>query len=280
MKKIKGLFILTRPVNCLLTLLSLWVGAVVASHDYFSWRIGWAGLSALCIAAFGYIINDINDVKIDAINKPFRPLPKGIISRNDAIIAAIVFAVVGFGLSFLVSENAFKLVLLAIILLLIYTPFFKGSFLLGNILIALISSLVFIYGGMAVDHMYGAVILSIYAFFLHLGREIVKDIQDRGADMAYGQKTAAAFNDSRTAREIASAIFAILVFLTITPFVAGIYHYGYIITVLLGTDLILIISIYHLLKTNRDSTMRNLAAWLKVAMPFGLLAVYLGSQGL
>jgi geranylgeranylglycerol-phosphate geranylgeranyltransferase len=279
MKRLREAIILTRPINCLITFLSLWVGAIVAGKTYLSWRIMIAAISASAIAAFGNVVNDIFDIKIDLINKPFRPLPKGLISKKEAIIIACILAIAGLALSIFVSEGAFALAFCAVILLLIYTPIFKGSYFLGNILIAFVSSLVFIYGGMAVDHLYGAVILSIYAFFLHLGREIVKDIQDRHADMAQGQRTGAALDHARTAREVASLIFGTLIVITAMPFIAGIYKYGYMITVLLGTDIILIFSIYHLLKNDRDSAMRHIAVWLKVAMPFGLLAVFLGSRG-
>ena len=279
MKKLKEILILTRPINCLITFLSLWVGAIVAGKTYFSWRILIAAISASAIAGFGNVVNDIFDINIDSINKPFRPLPQGSFSKREAIIIACILAIGGLVLSIFVSEGAFPLVLAAVILLLIYTPIFKGSFFLGNILIAFVSSLVFIYGGVAVDHLYGAVILSIYAFFLHLGREVVKDIQDRSADMAQGRQTGATINNGKTAREMASLSFAALIILTVMPFIAGIYRYGYMVTILLGTDIILIFSIYHLLKTDRDSTMRHIAAWLKIAMPFGLLAVFLGSRG-
>ena len=279
MKKLRETFILMRPINCLITFLSLWVGAIVAGKIYFSWRILIAAISASAITGFGNIVNDIFDVQIDSINKPFRPLIQGIISKKDATIAAVVLAAMGLFLSIFVAENALVVTFTAIILLMIYTPFFKGSIFLGNILIAFVSSLVFVYGGMAVDHMFGAVILSIYAFFFHLGREIVKDIQDRYADIARGQRTGAALDNAKTAREMASLIFGTLIIITAMPFIAAVYSYGYMITILLGTDIILAFSIYHLLKTDRESTMRSIAGWLKIAMPLGLLAVFFGSRG-
>ena len=279
MKKLRETFILMRPINCLITFLSLWVGAIVAGKIYFSWRILIAAISASAITGFGNIVNDIFDVQIDSINKPFRPLIQGIISKKDATIAAVVLAAMGLFLSIFVAENALVVTFTAIILLMIYTPFFKGSIFLGNILIAFVSSLVFVYGGMAVDHMFGAVILSIYAFFFHLGREIVKDIQDRYADIARGQRTGAALDNAKTAREMASLIFGTLIIITAMPFIAAVYSYGYMITILLGTDIILDFSIYHLLKTDSESTMRSIAGWLKIAMPLGLLAVFFGSRG-
>jgi geranylgeranylglycerol-phosphate geranylgeranyltransferase len=280
MKKLLPIIILTRPLNCLITFLSIWVGAIVAGESIITYRIVVASLSGAFIAAYGNIINDLFDIEVDKLNKPFRPLAKGTVSRSDAIFGAIAFAIVGLALSYFVHKIAFVLTLMAIAGLLAYTPIFKGKSYLGNILVALISALAFVIGGLAVDKPFGAAFLVLFAFLLHLGREIVKDIQDRSADIASGYHTGAACNNGSLSRILASILLTILIIATFVPNIMHIYGYGYLIVVIIGVDLILIESIHRLIKSSDELSMRRISAWLKLAMPFGLFAVLLGRLGL
>ncbi len=143
------------------------------------------------IAAFGNIINDIWDIAVDKINKPYRPLVKGSLSVRIAKILAIIFALLGVILSLKISVTATILASAVTVSLLVYTPIFKRIPFLGNILIAFISSLAFVYGGIAVGKPFGAIIIATFSFLHHFGREIVKDIQDRAADDAVGIRTGA-----------------------------------------------------------------------------------------
>jgi geranylgeranylglycerol-phosphate geranylgeranyltransferase len=279
MKKVISIFILTRPLNCLITFLCIWVAAEVASGIHLSIRIVAASLSGSLVTGYGNIVNDIFDINIDRISKPSRPLAAGTINKKTALIIAIILAIIGLGLSLYVHKAAILIALMAIVLLLIYTPFLKGMSYLGNVIIALVAALAFIYGGLAVDNPFGARILSIFAFLLQLGREIVKDIQDRIADNIYGKRTGASAGNTLRSRIIAASILTILIISTFIPFILSIFSIAYLIVVLVGVDLLLLISIYKLIKTDNESEMRQIAAWLKAVMPIGLLAVFLGSKG-
>jgi geranylgeranylglycerol-phosphate geranylgeranyltransferase len=279
MQKVRAIFILARPLNCLITFISVWAGAAVASDVYFSWRIFAASASAALIAGFGNSANDIFDIKIDRINRPYRPLACGKVSVTEAIFLALGLAISGLFLSFIVSRHAILVALLAVVILLVYTPVFKGLSFWGNVAVAAVASLPFIYGGMSVDKPFGAIILSVFAFLLHFGREIVKDIQDRVADATAGIRTGVAIYGAGVSRAIAALLFSALVLSTIVPFAFGMYGRGYLMTVATGADLILLVSIYHLVRSDDDAIMRRMAGWLKAAMPLGLVAVYIGSRG-
>jgi geranylgeranylglycerol-phosphate geranylgeranyltransferase len=272
--------ILCRPLNCLITFCSVWIAAIVAGHSIYSNRILAASLSAALITAYGNVVNDLFDIKADTINKPYRPLVRGDVDRRTAIVIAIALALIGLALSIVVGSHAYLVAMLVIILLLVYTPIFKGMSYIGNILVAVVSSLAFIYGGMAVDKPFGALILVAFAFLLHLGREIVKDIQDRYADSAAGHCTGACIADGSLSRMLASVVLAILIAATFIPFFAKLYGLGYLIVVVIGTDIIIAESIHRLIITGDEAAMRQISLWLKFAMPFGLLAVLLGQIGL
>ncbi len=279
MNKAKAIFVLGRPLNCLIAFLSVWTAAIVAGEDYITWRIMLASVSAALIAGFGNVVNDIFDINIDKINKPFRPLASGSLEIREAVITAITMGVASLTLSLFVHRYAILVALPALILLALYTPFFKRLLFVGNILIAFIAALVFIYGGMAAGKPFGAIVLVIFAFLFHFGREIVKDIQDKEADTKAGSLPEPRRINRWIARGAAIAVFSLLTILTLVPFLADYYGFAYLMVVLFGVDLIIIASIYSLLQTDQPSTMRLVAGWLKAAMPIGLLAVYLGSRG-
>lgn len=278
MRKIVDYIILTRPVNCLIALISVWGGAIAASDIYFSSRIIAASLSAAMIAGFGNIVNDLHDIEIDRINKQSRPLASAAITPKGGTVLAIVLAIIGVALSPAVHIFAPLLALPAVILLLIYTPLLKGTYYFGNLVIALLSSLAFVFGGLAVDRPLGAWILIIFAFLLHFGREIIKDIHDREADLAAGLKTGAAIGNARPSQILAVITLSLLFVATLFPFLLRLYGLTYLVIIAI-VDVVLIVSILKLALTRDAAAMKAIAFHLKVIMPLGLLAVLLGQWG-
>jgi geranylgeranylglycerol-phosphate geranylgeranyltransferase len=258
----------------------VWVGAIVAGNVVFTPRILLASISASFVAACGNTVNDLFDMRVDAINKPNRPLVRGVVRKPEAIAAAILFGWSGLILSLPINLYAFSVTFCVLILLLLYTPILKSVPFLGNVLVAFVASLAFVYGGIAVGRPFGALILSGFAFLMHLSREMVKDIEDRLADIQAGIRTAATLNNARPARLTAIAVLAILIIATFLPVATGLYGAGYFIVVLIGTDFFLVESAHQLAWTKDEADMHRIAMWLKIAMPFGLLAVLLGHWGL
>lgn len=176
-------------------------------------------LSLIFLAAGGYIINDIHDVKTDHINKPEKVIIDVIISKKTGEYLYILLNAIGIGLGIYLG---FKLgnyqigllhgVVAAIFW--IYSTQLKGTVLIGNILIAFASSSVPLiyfgfegytyileYGPILLENYHAkiggpnevlfnfCVTLSIFAFLLSLAREIIKDIEDQKGDFATGLRT-------------------------------------------------------------------------------------------
>ena len=102
-------------------------------------------ISVMMIAAGGYVINDINDVKVDEINKPDKVIIGKHISAKFAEFLYITLNVLGILLAAYVGEIAgnYRLILLHAIIagiLWIYSKYVKNTFFLGNVLVALASS--------------------------------------------------------------------------------------------------------------------------------------------
>jgi geranylgeranylglycerol-phosphate geranylgeranyltransferase len=84
-KMLHPLLQLIRPVNVAIVFCTIVVAGILAKPD------GWdllgvlvAGISGALIAAGGNAINDYYDVKVDKINRPDRPLPRGTVTLDGA----------------------------------------------------------------------------------------------------------------------------------------------------------------------------------------------------
>ena len=85
-RKLPSFFKLYRADVLLLSFLAFFAGRILG-NDHFSWSFL---VQALFIALFPYnfvyTLNSITDVTEDSANKPWRPLPSGMISRRDALL--------------------------------------------------------------------------------------------------------------------------------------------------------------------------------------------------
>ncbi len=147
-------------------------------------------VSTLLIAAAGYIINDYYDVKIDLINKPKRVVVGRILKRRVAMVAHTVLNFAGMGLGFLLSWKVGILNFLCALLLWAYSNHLKRIAFLGNLVVALLTGLsIYIVAAFFEPTNIMIIAYSIFAFFLTLIREIIKDMEDLKGDATYGCRT-------------------------------------------------------------------------------------------
>jgi 4-hydroxybenzoate polyprenyltransferase len=193
-------------------------------------------LSTVCIAAAGYIINDINDIATDAENRPERVLVSGKITEAFAYNAYFALNVIGVGIGFYLSNYigrpGFALLFVTIsATLYLYATNFRRTMLIGNILVALLLGLsVAIIGvfdllpvvtaeNQLTMSVYFKVLLDYAAFacVINLLREIVKDMEDVNGDFNQGMNTLPiALGVERTAR--------VVFFATLLPIAAVLYY--------------------------------------------------------
>lgn len=180
------------------------------SHVQFSILL----FSVLFIAAGGYIINDIKDVKVDAINHGKNPVGT-LVSINTANklyqICTVIGLVLGFYLAIDIGNYNYGILqLTAAISLWFYANYFKSRLLLGNIIIAFLVALVPLTTGIyevtliQIEYLntitkfvdfnfnfiaYWFIGYAIFAFVVTLAREILKDIEDIKGDSQIGAQT-------------------------------------------------------------------------------------------
>jgi 4-hydroxybenzoate polyprenyltransferase len=164
------------------------------------------------IAAGGYVINDYFDIKTDLINKG-KVIVGTKIPRRHAIMWHSIFNIVGVSAGFYISYKSGyiwlgTLFLVVSGLLYFYSASYKRQFLIGNIIVALLTAmvpmLVVFYEWPALYKYYAlnAIKLpninfiiywvggfALFAFLTNLIREIIKDIEDFEGDIAYGRNT-------------------------------------------------------------------------------------------
>lgn len=277
MKVVKAFFIITRPLNLLITFAVVIVAAIICSYDFhFNLLIILAGFSAVLVAASGNVINDYFDFEVDKINRPNRPIPLGLISRREALTFSILLSIAAIIISYLLSSEALIIVVSTLMLLYFYSRSFKSIPIIGNATVALCSALAFLYGGSVVGNIYVAIIPAIFAFLISLIREILKDIEDLDGDKLNNVKT---FPVSFGLKATINIIFIFSVFLilsTFYPFIYGIYKIEYFIIVLFFVNFPLVYFLRELSSNDFLNKLSRLSLLLKIVMIFGLISIYAG----
>ncbi len=270
---------IVRPFNVLIGAASVLLGALVSTTSPPVTPVLLACISAALVMAGGNAINDYHDADIDRLNKPSRPIPAGQVSRVNAQRLAIILFVLGVFLSIFLSWECFVIAVFAAGGLILYSARLKKTFLWGNVVVSWFTAMSFIYGGLAAGAWHLAVIPAVFAFLFHLGREIIKDVEDQAADREASARTLPIQTNVRYALVIITIVFCLLIGLTFVPYFLKIYNLLYLIAVVIGVDLVVTGVIYSIWRNASTESMRRASLILKFDMIFGLLAIYLGSLG-
>jgi geranylgeranylglycerol-phosphate geranylgeranyltransferase len=275
-KKIFGFIKLTRPENNFITALSVFVGAKVAG-DIESWeKVIFACLSAFFISAGGNSINDFFDLEIDRVNKPYRPLPQGEILPSSVLPFSFVLFLLGIFLSIGVRSLGMLLAFLASGILILYSSRLKRTLLWGNLTVSFVSALAFIYGGIATKDFRLSLIPATFAFLFHLGREILKDVEDIKGDSFFNTSTLPIKLGVDFSLGICTYVFSFLIVLTVLPYLLHIFSFLYLLVVIFGVDLIIVYVIWSMWHNHSSSNLHRLSNILKMDMLLGLAAIYVG----
>ncbi len=267
--------LVVRPANVLIVVASVLLGAYL-SGALFSLRVLFACVSAGLILAAGNAMNDVCDLEIDAVNDPTRPIPSGRVTRRCASLLSLVFFLTGISLSCLLGAPGFSIAVASTLVLIFYSLWLKRRILVGNLTVSLLGSLAFVYGGVAAMNPRGAIYPALFAFLFHLGREIVKDVEDVVGDRMGRARTLPVVLGERAGIVAASGVFGVLVLVTLLPFVTGAYGLFYLLAVLFGADFIVGLVALCLLTRRRWMRLSTASGLLKVGMVLGLGALAVG----
>ena len=266
---------LPRPHNCAIAFLSVLLGGWLGAHA-ISPPLLLAALSAALIMGAGNSHNDLCDIGADRINRPDRPLPSGRLPARVARLEAAGLAAGGIGLALILPPPIPALALSAGIGLGLYNTWLKRVPLIGNLLVGLLCALAFFYGGAAVHAPLPAVVPATFVLLFHLGREILKDVEDSAGDRLLPGTTLPLRWGRRKAYALVTAIFLLLVLSTPVPVLTG--HYGLrYLALVLPLNALLIYTVLALWRSRPPANLRRLNRLLKIGMLIGLCAIFIDS---
>lgn len=266
-----------RPLNCLITFVTVIVAAFIASGNSLPFDLVFAGAFAAALtAAGGNLINDYFDIEIDRIAHPTRPLVTGKILKTQALRFYLLLNAAAIIISLFINVIILGIVLLSIVLLFLYSFSLKRLILFSNFIIAWLTGIVFLFGGIIMGNAKAAVIPAIFAFLINFIREIVKDIQDMDGDLNAGVITfPAKFGVAKT-KNIIIILTLTLILFTLYPFIFNYYRIEYFVTVMIIVNPLLVYFIKLIVKDYSKNNLQRMSAILKLSMVFGLIAIYLG----
>lgn len=232
-----------------------------------------AAVAAVGFGAAGNALNDLWDRPADRINRPGgeRPLAAGRLEPGTAHLCVAASAFVGLAAAGLVSGAALLVGVAAFAVLAAYSPVLKPRGLVGNLVVALVAGLPLEYGAIAVGHAAAGLVPWTLAAWIHLVREIVKDLDDQEGDRVLGRRTLPLVVGPRRASVIAAVLGAAFVPLSLgLPAWA---HYGgaYFLTALIAQLVVLVVAS----RLFAGRTQGN-SRLLKGAMVVGVVALVAG----
>lgn len=181
--------------------------------------------STFFVAAAGYIINDYMDVRLDLINKPSKVIVGNSISRRWAMFLHFLLNSIALLLALAINKHIALLVCVCALSLWLYSQFLKKTYLIGNILVALLTAFtLWIMHIFQEDMMVAGIwVYGIFAFGTTLVREIIKDTEDLRGDQNFKCKTLPIVLGVRKTKEVLLVLHFIIIALTMafcTSFVA------------------------------------------------------------
>src|SRR6478736_6280848 len=229
-------------------------------------------ISTILIAAAGYIINDYYDVKIDLINKPDRVVIGKSITRRYAILFHTSLSVSGVAFGLLLNWKIGLVNFFSAFFLWVYSNNLKRQPFIGNFVVAILTSISILMVNLLYEvNNLEVVIYSIFAFFMTLVREMIKDMEDLRGDHTFGCKTLPIIWGLRKAKFFVYAVlivFAISVWFTNQLYV-GLPMYYFIVFLFLPLAGLLV----YLVRADTVKDFYRLSQFCKMIMLFVILSM-------
>lgn len=160
-----------RPANIVTAVSDILAGIAISGfflsspEDHSS--VVWLILSTMGLYGGGVVMNDFFDADLDAIERPERPIPSGLISRAEATTLGVSLLVAGVVFAFLASVLSGILALVIAVAALVYDRWAKHDSVLGPLNMGVCRGLDLLLGisiipASVADHWYLAIVPIIY----------------------------------------------------------------------------------------------------------------------
>jgi geranylgeranylglycerol-phosphate geranylgeranyltransferase len=263
-----------RPGNAIMAVIAIFLMAIISGK--FTLDVLMAAVVVFLVTGAGNSINDYFDHKIDAINKPQRPIPSGRISLKGALVYSISLFAVGIIIAFAINLLLGIIALSSSLLMIYYARDLKTKCLIGNLSISFLTGLCFVFGGIAVEQIAVSIYLGFYAFLMTMAREIVKDMEDQEGDKEEGATTLPIVYGNRTSSLLAALFMIIASVSSPILYFMGVFS-GFYLPVLF---LAIVIFLYSAMSILKDQSMENsgkISKRIKLGMAITFVAFAVGS---
>ncbi len=269
---------LLRPLNVFTSGLAMVIGSGILGTLNDTGTLLLVMAVVMCFAGAANALNDVVDYEIDKINRPMRPLPSGFVKKRTALFISILLFSMGTLACLELSEAAKVIgIVIAMPFMVLYSKYLKGMPLIGNMIVAFILGLSFLFCGAAFNNMLPMWIPMILAFGLTLVRELVKDIADMEGDQSAGLKTFPITVGIEKSIQLSIFLSACIGVGAFIPYLYGTYGIWYGILLILGVEIPLGVVVVSLLNNPGISSATHGARILKFSTLIGLIAIYAGT---
>lgn len=190
---VKGLAKLIRLGTVASAIVLTALSGYVAAGGHPDWyRLLLAAFSVGTLLGMADAINDIFDVEIDRVNKPWRPLPSGAVSKRAATYLVVILAILGVGSAYLLGNEIVLMSLIALATSLLYAVFLRKVPLVKNVTVAGLTAIAAIYGALSTINTDLPAVMYVIAFIVFwciVARETIKDRADIAGDTVAGVQT-------------------------------------------------------------------------------------------
>jgi len=172
-----------RPIDCLIAAIGAFIGFILSIQQIqLIPELFYAMLTVFFVCAGGQTINDYFDLEIDKKTNKNKPLVKGLISKQTALIYSLILFVIGISFSFFISQLALIIAVLFALLLIAYSALMKKIKYFGNFVVSFSVAFTILFGAVISMNFFLPIILFCSAFFANTAREIIKDLEDLGTE--------------------------------------------------------------------------------------------------
>ena len=287
MNKIINFFKLVRIQNLIILILAQYMFYYFVYENFGDIKLYLLLLITFLITASGYIINDIFDVESDEINKPEVIIGNHIPARiaifwyySLNIISVLLSCYLFYLLKNLYCDIIlFLIILSSIFILRWYSKVYKHRFIIGNFIIATLTSLsvfnVLLLG--CIEPSYFSqfnyyILFIVFSFLLTFAREIVKDLEDIEGDKIMDSR-----NIASSLTLIHTKFIIVIILLSIFIifiFWSSFFNYNETVTIYnIFINLMIVFSIYKVVLSQNKNDFTFISSLLKIIMILGILFI-------
>ncbi len=238
------------------------------------------------ITSAGFAINDYFDRESDALIKPKRPIPSGVLSLRQVVAVSSVLFAAGLVMAFLINWLSFAIIAADSALLLVYSMLVKRkSGFAANVLVGILTGTAFLYGQATISSppTVNIISLSLYPIALGtIGGNVLRDVLSLEGDSKTGYPTLPQKIGVGNSAKVAAGFFLLTGLLAPLPFFIGNFSVYYLPAILVWSVLLIYSSIR--LATS-ESTLLNVRKYERIVtmsmilLPLALIIQVLSNMG-